>query len=223
MSTHDSEHAIQDQAQSQFEEAACDFDLSTQQLRVMLKTWRSEESLPKYLLLVSNRSSSAKCNLPDFDVITPVAGSSHIRAILTPTSHDHGGPSTERTSDEAHGSSHIELKVDGVEVPVERNFEELIRLALDVTAAGQSLAVVDTDGLEEDCELTSQQAADYLNISRAYLVRIAKAGKLPFNMVGTHHRFKMSDVLAYEDQARQTRSDALAAMVPEGGYDEDDI
>ncbi|MFE6508104.1 helix-turn-helix domain-containing protein [Nocardioides sp. NPDC057764] len=188
----------------------------------MLKTWRFEESLPNYLLLVSSRSS-AECNLRDFDVFTPLARS-HIRAIVTPASHDQGGSSTEQTSDVAPASSsHIELKVDGVEVPVESNFEELIRLALDVTAAGKSLAVVDTDGLEEDRELTSQQAADYLNISRAYLVRIAKAGKLPFSMVGTHHRFRMSDVLAYEEQARQTRSDALAAMVPEGGYDEDDI
>ncbi len=54
--------------------------------------------------------------------------------------------------------------------------------------------------------LTTQQAADYLNVSRQYLVNKLQAGDMPFQMVGSHRRVKYSDLLIYEKE-RQAVSD----------------
>ncbi|RJT42673.1 helix-turn-helix domain-containing protein [Mesorhizobium waimense] len=69
-------------------------------------------------------------------------------------------------------------------------------------------------------ELTTQEAADYLNVSRPYLIRLLEEGKLPFNMVGTHRRVKFSDLAAYRNNAEEERKkvmEELAAQAQELG------
>jgi excisionase family DNA binding protein len=62
-----------------------------------------------------------------------------------------------------------------------------------------------------DAELTTQQAADLLGISRTYVVRLIDQGDLPAHMVGTHRRLNAADVLQYR-RRRQERLDAVAAI-----------
>ncbi len=83
-----------------------------------------------------------------------------------------------------------------------------VRHLLADLASGTPVHVVSDEG-----ELTTQEAADLLGISRTYVVRLIDAGKLPAHLVGTHRRLRAGDVVAYK--ARRDRQLAGAAAVAE--------
>ncbi|GAA1543471.1 hypothetical protein GCM10009741_53420 [Kribbella lupini] len=78
-------------------------------------------------------------------------------------------------------------------------------------------------GDARDTELTSQEVADLLNVSRPYVVKLAREGKLPHKRVGNRHRFLLSDVQEYDQRHRVEREQALTAIVPSSGYDPADF
>lgn len=67
------------------------------------------------------------------------------------------------------------------------------------------------------------EAADILNVSRPYLIKLLESGKIRFRKVGTHRRITMEDLMAYKEKsARQSRAamDELVALSEELGlYD----
>ncbi|HLF99375.1 MAG TPA: helix-turn-helix domain-containing protein, partial [Acidimicrobiia bacterium] len=64
-------------------------------------------------------------------------------------------------------------------------------------------------------ELTTQQAADFLNVSRPFVVKLVDSKELPATKVGTHRRIKFSDLLAYKTRHQMSRLDALRRMTAE--------
>jgi excisionase family DNA binding protein len=66
--------------------------------------------------------------------------------------------------------------------------------------------------IQHDAELTTQQAADYLNVSRPYLVRQLETGHIPYKKVGRHRRVRFCDLVTYEKEARDKQEQALADL-----------
>ncbi len=96
-----------------------------------------------------------------------------------------------------------------VKIPV-----SALRLLVDIlTNIGEGNAV---SIIPIHAELTTQEAADALNVSRPFLVQLLEQGIIPFHRVGTHRRVRYLDVVAYKDQIDRERHKALDDLAQQG-------
>ncbi|GAA3566221.1 helix-turn-helix domain-containing protein [Kribbella ginsengisoli] len=105
-------------------------------------------------------------------------------------------------------------------VKVTGNTLAALRQIIATLGAGPLRMIVDES---QDPEISSQEAADLLNVSRPYVIKIAREGQLAHRLVGNRHRFLLSDVEAFRQAQRRISERALAAIVPEGGYVDGDF
>ena len=93
-----------------------------------------------------------------------------------------------------------------LELP-EAMFDALKQVA-EALASGMGVTVAPLSAM-----LTTQEAADYLGISRPTLVRILERGDIPMVKPGRHRYVRLADLVAYQDRAQDERRSALEQMV----------
>ena len=86
---------------------------------------------------------------------------------------------------------------------------------LDLLGQGRGVQII-----PKEVELSTQQAANMLNVSRPYLIGLLESGKIPFRRVGRHRRIKFADLMDYkrqDDLVRRAAADDLAELSEELG------
>jgi excisionase family DNA binding protein len=81
---------------------------------------------------------------------------------------------------------------------------------LEAMAAGRGITLI-----PENAELTTVQAADVLNVSRPFLIKLLEEKALPCRKVGAHRRIRMEDVMAYKARIDADREAILDQLVAE--------
>ena len=139
-------------------------------------------------------------------------------------------PPTTREAEIARSSGRILARYAGTNRPLmlnvtddegERSIElptgavSLLAHALEAMAAGRGVALVP----DEHAELTTVQAADILNVSRPYLIKLLDEKAIPHRRVGTHRRVRMEDVMAYKNAVDREREEVLDRLTREAQED----
>lgn len=109
----------------------------------------------------------------------------------------------------AHRGAPIKIAYDDADgakviVPLPAKAVALFQQVLACMAMGTPVSVI-----PHQAELTTQQAADYLNVSRPYLIQKLDSGEVPHRKVGRHRRVLFGDILAYEEACKQKSFEAI--------------
>jgi excisionase family DNA binding protein len=107
---------------------------------------------------------------------------------------------------------------DGRRIALPEPLFYVLERVAEIMARGDSITLVPVGK-----EVTTQQAANLLNVSRQYLVRLLEEGRIPYRKTGKHRRLRIEDVLAFKekrDRDRRAGLRELSQMTQElGGYD----
>ncbi len=112
-------------------------------------------------------------------------------------------------------SNAVSVTIKGRRIRIPAAMTPALIEAAKLIAEGHAIDVVRADE-----EVSAQEAADVLKVSRPYLLNLVKKGILPCRMVGAHHRIPMGAVIAYKrEQAPRRRSlEGLVAQTQRLGH-----
>lgn len=108
-----------------------------------------------------------------------------------------------------HAQHALRVKIEGSDEVIELP-ALAVRLLVNLLAemaSGNAVTLIPVHA-----ELTTQQAADLIGVSRPFMISQLEAGKIPFRKVGTHRRIPFLDLMAYKQRMHSDRNKALDAL-----------
>ncbi|MBN8662487.1 MAG: helix-turn-helix domain-containing protein [Candidatus Obscuribacter phosphatis] len=109
---------------------------------------------------------------------------------------------------------------EGQEIPIPEPLYRVLEQVIPLLTADMAVSIVPVGHL-----LTTQEAADLLNVSRPHLIKLLEEGSISFERVGTHRRIRFEDLMEYKhkrDKERRKALRKLTEMAQEAGlYDEE--
>ena len=103
---------------------------------------------------------------------------------------------------------------DGTQIDIPEDLYGVLRDVVNALSQGMAISIAPHNTM-----LTSQEAADLLNVSRPTLVRLLSAGEIPYSMRGRHRRILLRDILDYSERTRTERHTALDQMAADAEDD----
>ncbi|QDV13876.1 Helix-turn-helix domain protein [Rosistilla oblonga] len=104
----------------------------------------------------------------------------------------------------------IQSTGDGRSIEVPKNVFDVLVKTLAIMAEGKAFSLIPVDK-----ELTTQQAADILNVSRPFLSKVLDLGEIPHRKVGRNRRVKFCDLIEYKKKQEQSSKAALQSLADE--------
>lgn len=93
---------------------------------------------------------------------------------------------------------------NGVEITLPESVQRLIQEGVQSLAQGHAVSLMPLDQ-----ELTTNEAAELLGVSRPYLVKLLEKGAIPFSMTGSHRRVSLQHLIVYKERRDSERRQAL--------------
>ncbi len=107
---------------------------------------------------------------------------------------------------------------NGQEIAIPEQVFLMLKQTVQLMSTGQRISIVPSD-----CELTPQEAADILNVSRPFFMGLLRNNDISSQKVGTHHRVRLQDVIDYKNVRDRERAGILDELIQmgeeEGAYD----
>lgn len=104
------------------------------------------------------------------------------------------------------GNNYVKIKIQekGDFLIIPKKALSLLFAILNAMAQGKSITLIPAD-----TEVSTQQAADMLHVSRPHLVKLLEEGEISFKKVGTHRRIELKNLMAYEKKLKENRKEKL--------------
>lgn len=108
---------------------------------------------------------------------------------------------------------------NGEEIAIPKSVYQALLQVVHAMALGKAISIV-----TQEEEMTTQQAADFLNVSRPYLIKLLEQGEIPYIKVGSHRRVNFQDLMKYKEQRDIKRREGMKKLTQfleeEGFYDD---
>ncbi len=100
----------------------------------------------------------------------------------------------------------VKIKIQDTDefITIPRKALVLLSAIIRNMAEGRSISIIPSNS-----EISTQQAADMLHVSRPHLVKLLETQKIPFKKVGSHRRVLLKDIMNYEEKLTKQRESQL--------------